>query len=83
MSIWHIDLDLAKKALQAQKERRNEDIEAWAERLAKDICAAGEDDTYQITEEIVTLVLQQGRKDRDAVAEIIKASPRALGISFK
>ena len=37
----------------------------------------------EIPEEIVTLALQQGRKDRDEVADVIKASPKALNISFK
>ena len=60
MDLWHIDLDLARKVLKAQKKRRNEDIEAWAERLAKDICAAGED-PYPITEEMLIRMAEYGK----------------------
>lgn len=35
-------LDLAGEAIEAQRLRADEDIEAWAERLAKDFVAAGE-----------------------------------------
>ena len=66
MSIWHIDLDLARKALQAQKERRNDDIEAWAERLAKDICAAGEDPD-PITKEMLERMVEYGKDLPDPV----------------
>ncbi len=34
--------ELARKAVRARDRRKNEDIEAWAKRLAEDLVAAGE-----------------------------------------
>ena len=68
MGLWNLDLDLAKKAIRAQKRRRNENIKAWAKRLADDICAAGED-PYPITQYILQRMVENRKNLRKSLEE--------------
>lgn len=61
MRIMSHFLSFIKRIIREQEAKRNEDIEAWAEKLAKDICDAGED-PYPITTEILNRLVEQGEK---------------------